>query len=108
LKTAFRCPIKENTVEHGYNDIGLFNTSSIALDTLWYRLYSSVRKTLLYDDTKLATFRALYLKSAQILDLPTRLRVRLYAIEFPTVRDHRSVINVSKIQSKSTQLMIFI
>jgi hypothetical protein len=29
---------KENTVELGYNDIGLCDTSSIASDILWYQL----------------------------------------------------------------------
>jgi hypothetical protein len=30
--------ISTYTVEPGYNDIGLHDTSSIALDTLWYQL----------------------------------------------------------------------
>jgi len=95
-------------VEPGYNDISLSDTSHIALDILWYQLHASVRKTLLYNDTKSVTCKTLYLKWVQTFNHPTRLTVRLYAIEFPTVRHHKSIINVSKIQSSTNQLMIFI
>jgi len=53
--------IRINTVEHGYNDISLMDTSCAAEDVLLYQLishcftitlYSSVRKTLVYNDTK--------------------------------------------------------
>jgi hypothetical protein len=87
-KAAFRCSLKQSRVEPGYNVFGLSDTSSIALDVLWYQLHSSVTKTLLYNH-------------------PARLKVRLYAIEFATVRCHKSIINISKIQSNTTQLMIF-
>jgi hypothetical protein len=49
------------TVEPGYNDIGLYNTSFMASDILWYqliphcstiKLHKSVITTLVYNDTK--------------------------------------------------------
>jgi hypothetical protein len=52
--------INDYTVEPGYNDIGLYVTSSIASDIvvpiisslLTVILYSSVKTTLVYNDTK--------------------------------------------------------
>jgi hypothetical protein len=50
-----------HTVEPGYNDIGLYDTSSIASDILWYQLIPhsltitlnfSVITTIIYNDTK--------------------------------------------------------
>jgi hypothetical protein len=35
---TFRWLIIVNTVEPGYNDIGLYDTSPIASDILWYQL----------------------------------------------------------------------
>jgi hypothetical protein len=55
---AFLLPscFPSNTVEHGYNDIGLYDTSPIASDILWYQLIVTVNHniTLLgYSDIRL-------------------------------------------------------
>ena len=51
------------TVENGYNEISLYDTSSVTTDNLWYQLIpqlaitlyylvKSVRTTFIYNDTK--------------------------------------------------------
>jgi hypothetical protein len=58
LFLSFTCIL--NTVVPGYNDIGLCDSSTIALDNLYYQLiltvnvtlYSLVRKTLVYSNTE--------------------------------------------------------
>ena len=62
LEVSFQNSVKfilENTAEPGYNDIDLYNASSIAINILGYRivrhcntLYSSVPSTLLCNDKK--------------------------------------------------------
>jgi hypothetical protein len=43
----------ENTVEPSYNDIGLYDTSPITLDILWYQLTVNRSSILRYNNTRL-------------------------------------------------------